>query len=54
MKILIFGGTGVIGIDLVKFFCERGDNVTVTSRSERRSEYNMLNMSRATRMTKLL
>ncbi len=39
MKILVLGGTGAMGIDLVKILAERGDNVTVTSRSERKSEF---------------
>lgn len=37
MKILILGGTGAMGVDLVKILGERGENVTVTSRSERNS-----------------
>ena len=40
MKILVLGGTGAMGIDLVKILGERGDDVTVTSRSERKSEFN--------------
>ena len=40
MKILVLGGTGVMGVDLVKILGERGDGVTVTSRSERKSEFN--------------
>ena len=38
MKILVLGGTGAMGVDLVKILAKRGDNVTVTSRSERKSE----------------
>ncbi len=38
MKILVLGGTGAMGVDLVTILGERGENVTVTSRSERRSE----------------
>ena len=38
MKILVLGGTGAMGVDLVKILGERGENVTVTSRSERKSE----------------
>ena len=30
MKILVLGGTGAMGVDLVKILAERGDNVTVT------------------------
>lgn len=40
MKILILGGTGAMGVDLVKILGERGKDVTVTSRLERRSEFN--------------
>ena len=40
MKILVLGGTGAMGIDLVKIFGKRGEDVTVTSRSERKSEFN--------------
>lgn len=40
MKILVLGGTGAMGIDLVRVLAERGESVTVTSRSERRSEFN--------------
>ena len=40
MKILILGGTGAMGVDLVRILGERGENVTVTSRSERKSEFN--------------
>ena len=40
MKILILGGTGAMGVDLVKILGERGENVTVTSRLERKSEFN--------------
>ena len=39
MKILVLGGTGAMGVDLVKILAERGENVTVTSRSERKSEF---------------
>lgn len=38
MKILVLGGTGAMGVDLVKILGERGEDVTVTSRSERNSE----------------
>ncbi len=40
MKILVLGGTGAMGVDLVKILGERGDNVTVTSRSDRKTEFN--------------
>ena len=40
MKILVLGGTGAMGVDLVKILGERGEDVTVTSRSERKSEFN--------------
>lgn len=39
MKILVLGGTGAMGVDLVKILGERGENVTVTSRSERKSAF---------------
>ena len=39
MKILILGGTGAMGVDLVRILAERGESVTVTSRSERKSEF---------------
>ena len=39
MKILVLGGTGAMGVDLVKILGGRGENVTVTSRSERKSEF---------------
>ena len=39
MKILVLGGTGAMGVDLVKILGERSENVTVTSRSERKSEF---------------
>lgn len=39
MRILVLGGTGAMGIDLVKILAHRGENVTVTSRSERVSEF---------------
>ncbi len=32
MNILILGGTGAIGVPLVKMLVERGDSVWVTSR----------------------
>ena len=35
MKILILGGTGAIGTDLVKLLTENGNEVYVTSRSDR-------------------
>ena len=40
MKILVLGGTGAMGVDLVKILGERCEDVTVTSRSERSSEFN--------------
>ena len=39
MKILVLGGTGAMGVDLVKILAERGENITVTSRSERKSRF---------------
>lgn len=39
MKILILGGTGAMGVDLVRILAERGESVTVTSRLERKSEF---------------
>ena len=38
MKVLVLGGTGAMGVDLVKILGERGEDVKVTSRSERKSE----------------
>ena len=38
MKILVLGGTGAMGVDLVKNLARRGENVTVTSRIKRKSE----------------
>ena len=40
MKILVLGGTGAMGVDLVKILGERGEEVTVTSRAERKPEFN--------------
>ncbi len=40
MKILVLGGTGAMGVDLVKILGERGEDVMVTSRLERKSEFN--------------
>ena len=40
MKILVLGGTGAMGVDLIKILGERDEDVTVTSRSERKSEFN--------------
>ena len=40
MKILVLGGTGAMGVDLVKILGERGENVAVTSRSNRKSACN--------------
>ena len=37
MKILVLGGTGAMGVDLVQILAQCGENITVTSRSERRS-----------------
>lgn len=39
MKILILGGTGAMGVDLVKILGKHRESVTVTSRSERISEF---------------
>ena len=39
MKILVLGGTGAMGVDLVKILGECGEEVTVTSRSERKSAF---------------
>lgn len=39
MKILVLGGTGAMGIDLVNILAQRSDEVTVTSRSLRNSEW---------------
>ena len=40
MKILVLGGTGAMGVDLVKNLGERAEKVIVTSRSKRKSEFN--------------
>ena len=39
MKILVLGGTGAMGVDLVRILAQRGENVTVSSRSDRKSEF---------------
>lgn len=39
MKILVLGGTGAMGVDLVKILAQRGAVVTVTSRTERKSAF---------------
>ena len=39
MKILVLGGTGAMGVDLVKILGECGEDVTVTSRAGRKSEF---------------
>lgn len=39
MKILVLGGTGAMGVNLVDIFAERGEEITVTSRSPRKSAY---------------
>ena len=39
MRILGLGGADAMSVDLVKVLGKRGDNVTVTSRSERKSEF---------------
>lgn len=38
MDVLVLGGTGAIGVHICRVLAERGDNVVVTSRSERRSD----------------
>lgn len=44
MKILILGGTGAMGVDLVKLLAGGGTNqVTVTSRTKQRSVFNNVN-----------
>lgn len=48
MKILVLGGTGVMGVDLVKTLARCGEEVTVT---KRKPEFEMLDMFRATRTT---
>ena len=40
MKILVLGGTGAMGVDLVRILAERGENVIVTSRAKRESAAN--------------
>ena len=39
MKVLIFGGTGAIGIPVVQLLTERGHEVYVTSRKKRKSKF---------------
>lgn len=39
MKILVLGGTGAIGVDLVQILADRGSEVHVTSRQERKSKH---------------
>lgn len=39
MKILVLGGTGVMGVDLVKILGERSETIIVTSRLDRKSEF---------------
>lgn len=41
MQILILGGTGAMGVHLVKILAERGDQITVTSRQKREPEHNI-------------
>lgn len=43
MRILILGGTGAMGIDLIKLLAERGDFVDVTSRKARHLEHLNIN-----------
>ena len=38
MKILVLGGTGAMGVDLVRILAQHSEDVTVTSRSERKSD----------------
>ncbi len=40
MQILVLGGTGAMGIHIVNLLAERGDNVTVTSRQQRKANGN--------------
>ena len=40
MKILVLGGTGAMGVDLVKILGEHGEEVIVTSRTDRKSTFN--------------
>ncbi len=39
MKILVLGGTGAMGFNLVRILAQRGEDVLVTSRSERGSDF---------------
>lgn len=43
MKILVLGGTGAMGVDLVRTLAERGNDVTVTSRSSHQSDFKNVN-----------
>lgn len=43
MRILVLGGTGAMGVDLVKILAQRGEKITVTSRSARKSEFKNVN-----------
>lgn len=40
MKILVLGGTGAMGVDLIKILAGGTNQLTATSRSERKSEFN--------------
>lgn len=39
MRIALFGGTGAMGAYLARILAERGEELTITSRSPRKSEY---------------
>ena len=41
MNILVLGGTGAMGVPLVKLLAERGDNVYVTTRSPKQGQRNV-------------
>lgn len=41
MEILVLGGTGAMGVPLVKLLSQRGDRVYVTSRSKKQNEENI-------------
>lgn len=43
MRILVLGGTGAMGVDLIEVLAERGDHIDVTSRKERHLEHPNIN-----------
>ena len=41
MDVLVLGGTGAMGVPLVELLSQRGDNVYVTTRSQKASHGNV-------------